>query len=59
VHRHIVGIVLTPFDAPAPQTVAQPAPESDGAPRRKLPVDIAKLSKRCTARSAARSRTSR
>jgi len=38
--------VLTSSDLPAAQTVAQPAPRSDGAPRRKLPVDLAKLSKR-------------
>jgi len=38
--------VLTPFDASASQTVAPPAPERDDAPRRKLPVEIAKLSKR-------------
>src|SRR5204863_1426869 len=46
VHRRIVGIVLTPVALSAEQVAAQAASGGDAAPRRKLPVEIAKLSKR-------------
>jgi len=38
--------VLTPAHLPVSTTAADPAPAGDAAPRRKLPVEVAKLSKR-------------
>ena len=45
-HRRIVEIVLTPADVPVRTADADPAAAGDAVPRRKLPVEIAKLAKR-------------